>query len=298
MKNHFEYLWGHPTALIWEDALDYSIRNDRTLHNLDKIKLPDKVFFKNKANNLRKDLHASDEDLRRWQMRVEEMFSNMVRSVSPIIDGETVFIGFSWKNGKEFALKIAEYIKEDFKEQLKVNIVDLRDAKDTLYQELINKMEASTIAVILFTKDLHFDDGDGYGERPYSKPNVYFEFGFLKRHLKKLDLHSGVPRTIIISEDKFEVASDVIGLGRFNFSKKVTLDYYELFRRFLQLHRTLTEDMAIRAINSFIKRVEDEHGNAKITNEDFGGKSLHDFIEEKRGELREIVQKKYRDDIL
>jgi len=293
IEDHFRYIWNHPTTLFYEDATDSNTKRSDggQMHNLDRIKRPNRVTFEIKAKTLKSELNASSEDINRWRLRVEQMFGNMVKSVKPLSDEEAVFIGFSWRNGKIFAEKIQKFIEEDFQGRLKVNIVDLQEAKEPLYTELVSKMDSATIGLIIFTKVITLKEDEG--NKHYSRPNLYFEFGYLKKHLEMYDSNSDRPRTLILSENNFSVASDLDGLGRFTLSKKIELDYLKLLRRFIVLHRTLTEEIASFAVDNYVKRLEGAYYNGYITNKDFRGKSFATFIFETKEDLNNIVKKKY-----
>ncbi|RKR84202.1 putative nucleotide-binding protein with TIR-like domain [Mucilaginibacter gracilis] len=293
LEDHFRYIWNHPTTMVYEDATEAdSKRSDGgRIQNLDKIKRPDKVNFEIKAKILRTELNASAKDVNKWRVRVEQMFANMVRFVRPTNDEEVVFIGFSWNNGRGFALKIQKFIEHDFQGWLKVNIVDLADAKEPLYSELIGKMNSSTIGLIIFTKDITIKEEGG--SKSYSRPNLYFEFGYLKKHLEKYEPYSDYSRTLIMSENNYSVATDLQDLGRFTLTKKIEIDYYQLLRRFILLHRTLTDEMAIYAVNSYISRLEEAYHKGTISNKDFRGKSYEHYINEIKEEMNKIIEKKY-----
>jgi hypothetical protein len=293
IEDHFRYMWNHPTTLFYEDATKsfFDEENENKLQQLEHIKMPHNVSFDTKAQRIKERFPSiTDEKINRWKFRVERMFSNMTRIMETSPESETVFIGFSFKNGKGIADETRTYLEEDFLQSLKVFIVDIMDGQDPLYDELTNKMKGATIGLIFFTKDIEesLEDTKNY----YSRPNLYFEFGYLLNHVEKY----GPPlsRIMIFSEDGLITPSDFQDLARYPLIKNPLLDYCHIIEKILKINRTLTERIAINAVNKFVERLQTAYNNKKIIDKDLNGKTFNDFKNETKIKLTNVIKKRFK----
>lgn len=269
LEDHFRYIWNHPTTLFYEDCTKAFIdsKNDHRLERLSEIKIPSEVNFDYKMSRFKERFPGNtDEKLNRWKFQVERMFSNMTRVIETTPESETIFIGFSFKNGKHLADEIRNFLESDFPDSLNINIVDLIEGKQTLYRELIDMMNGATIGLMFFTRDLKEDDPTE--EKHYSRPNLYFEFGYLLKHVEKFG--PPIRRIMAFKEDKLIVPSDFQDIFQFRLQKNSYLDYIYILERILSVNKTLTERVASQAVSKMFDRLQIAYDTKKVNDADIG----------------------------
>lgn len=289
LEDHFRYLWTHPTTLVYEDATNYTFDSNGYLEGLTDIKEPQEISFDNKANKF-KSIYASKVDenkIDKWKFRVEGMFRDMTRIVESSPESETVFIAFSFANGKRMADILKQFLLEDFSSgTLRVNVVDLNSAKKTLHVELIQKMDEATMAVILFTKDILEKDDANH----YSRPNIYFEYGYLLSHIKKFG--NPIERITLFSEKGLSAATDFQDVGRFEYSKNEILNYLVLVERILNVNKTLTLETAKKVLDKCIDRLQDYYNMGKL-DEELSSKTFIDYKNEIKSTIMSIISRRF-----
>ncbi len=292
LEDHFRYIWTHPTTLVYEDATNYRFDGIHNLENLNQIKEPQDISFEHKISKFKSRYsHKVDEDkVNKWKFRVERMFRDTTRTIEAAPESETVFIAFSFANGKSTADKFKDYLTEDFPpDTLKVNIVDLNSAKKTLHAELIQKMEEATLGVILFTKDIieQWESNTTY----FSRPNIYFEYGYLLSHIKRFG--NPIERITIFFEKGLASATDFQDVGRFEYSKSDLANYIVLVERIIAVNRTLTQTISKKIVDNCIKRLQEAFTKGQAF-EDMNGKKFSDYKNEIKGKLTLVILKRFK----
>lgn len=111
VEDHFRYMWTHPTTLMYEDATNYQFDGKKRLESLESIKSPQEISFEYKTNKFKKNYakQLGEDKINKWKFRVERMFRNMTRVIDVVPEAETVFIAFSFLNGKQMCDSIKEF---------------------------------------------------------------------------------------------------------------------------------------------------------------------------------------------
>jgi hypothetical protein len=293
LEDHLRYLWNHPTTLYYEGAtkayLDKHANN--RLENLHEIKEPHEVSYESKAIRLKKIFGTSDNRLNRAKFLVERMFNSMTRRIEVTPEAETIFLAFSFKNGKSMAEDFRICLEEDFGDTLKVIIVDVVNGQEPLYTELTKQMSSATIALMLFTKDIK--EGQGKTAKYYSRPNVYWEFGKLHERVEKYG--NPLRRIILFHEEGVEVPTDYQDLGRLLLRKKLHFDYQEVIARLFEVSKTLSEPIAEVAIDKYLSRFQDAYDNGKVSTKELPeGKTFNEFKSEIKVRLKNVLHKRFK----
>jgi predicted nucleotide-binding protein len=291
LEDHFRYIWNHPTTMFYEDCTDAEFDDElgAKLDKLNEIRVPNNVTFNIKINRLKTKLNISEEKLKRWQFKIEGMFKNMTRIIQETPQAETIFIGFSFINGEIIAKEINKFLDIDFGTSLKVNIVDIAKGNDTLFTALTQQMQEATIAMIFLTKDIK-DNSNGENLY-YSRPNIYFELGYLYSHLSKYG--PALKRIITFAEDDKLVPSDFKDAYCFKMTKNVYLDYVEILNRILDINRTLTLKTAEEAVLKMLERLQEAYNNKIIDDNSFSQKSFNDYKSYVKGKLMSTINNRF-----
>jgi hypothetical protein len=137
-------------------------------------------------------------------------------------------------------------------------------------------MRDATMGLVIFTKDIRAEV-DGIIKH-YSKPNIYFEHGYLMSKFKKAYGEEEMFRRLLIFyEAGAEIASDTKDMHNFDLNMNPLLTYEKILLRILEVATTLTGEIAINAINNYIERLQKAYNTNLIAREDFAGKNFEEF---------------------
>lgn len=216
IRNHFWYIWHHSTTLLCRDATRFAIDNYNEIVDLQIIKEPENISYKNKRERVRKIAENSgrvipDATLNSWQQTVEHSFRHMTREIPLPIKREKVFIGFAFRKVDEID-KLKDYLRNDFK-NLDVEIVDLIRQGADLYSTLMTRLKRATMGLFFLTEDIQQAAKKDIPEKErsvfHARPNVYFELGYLLGRFAEEYGKSALKRIGIFIEENVEVPSDI-----------------------------------------------------------------------------------------
>lgn len=188
--DNFRYLWNHQTTLYCKDATHYVINEKESLK---KIRKPFDLTFESKAKRLKdleKVLVHKEEDwtaerkIKQWRFLLKQMVMHSTKIFQESPTSESIFLACSWrpditgeKKPNKYALELESFLKEDFDSAIDIKLV-ITGPGEGLFDKIYTYLRQSTLGIIIITKDIEANDG-AY----YSKPNIYYEHGFLVSHL-------------------------------------------------------------------------------------------------------------------
>jgi Predicted nucleotide-binding protein containing TIR-like domain len=205
--SHFRYIWQHPLTMYSTDATNY----DKGVNNtLSKIKEPFEISYLSKALRIEKEILSKKRIVEKFEIDLWKQYckNELIRYCSKYNsdqDPETIsissgkktikpipiFIVGSWKkiDSSEFSdtstymneLKgfINKYFVGESCKGLKLNpiIVDAEDG-EKIQDQIFQNLNLSQLGIVVQTNDYKDEKGT-------SRPNVYFERGYLMGRLSK-----------------------------------------------------------------------------------------------------------------
>lgn len=221
---NFLYLWRHELTMDCEDATHFKSLGTEP-GKLSEIKTPMEIEYNAKARRLantrKKEQPSIDWDVKfnDWKIGAKYRLNVYTTETSPTPEREKLFIACSWDkndNPNKDAQILCEWLSEDFKH---INTLILKVTEGSIFDNTLNReLRDSTLAIIIQNSDI-----DGKNNRFYAKPNVYYEFGYFKRHFDS-NLKSPI---FVFSEEEVVVPSNASNIVRRNFKKnKIFLKYH------------------------------------------------------------------------
>jgi hypothetical protein len=280
--SHFKYLWKHPTTIYCNDATDYSRDVKDTLH---LIKEPHLVSFFSKAKRLKKltlhEIYQSELDLWKQYCKKEliRYCSKFVRHSFHEIDVKSkrhikvkhipIFIVGSWRQGdtSNYMDSINDFIKYEFgigKNKglgLDPIIVDADDGED-IVRLIYDNLNLSQLGIVIQTGDLSTENE----KSKHSKPNVYYEKGYLMGRLgRKPDRFNREKSLVMVfKEYTAHMESDNSTLSYTPFED--IADFKNQFFRVVKWLWDITEldsEYALELLKKYKETLRDEHKNAR-----------------------------------
>lgn len=158
-----------------------------------------------------------------------------------------------------------------------------------MHLELIQKMDEATMALIFFTKDI--TENQEPSQNHFSRPNIYFEYGYLLSHIKKFG--NPIERITLFTEEGLSVATDFQDIGKYEYSKKELMNYMVVVERILNVNKTLTEKTAKEVVSNCIARLDKFFLEERISERDFPNKSFREYKNLVNGKFMNTVAKRF-----
>lgn len=245
----FRYLWNHPQTLYYNDVIDYG-QDGRP-----KIKEPEKIEFTNKSNRI-EDLEkmsggtlTAKEDIIKFKSLLEQNLRRYTRSFYKEKTQDSIFIACSWEHDEitnrnepnKHAKSLQKQLLSDFGNIIKP-IVVITELGADVFETIESELENSTLGIIIITKDIESNN------KFYTKPNVYYEFGFLRNLLKS--------KVVALVQDGAIAPSNASNKGYNNFNNNILLEYLKIIIWIAENYRAIPPEMIIRALHDHEKRIK------------------------------------------
>lgn len=257
--DNFRYLWNHQTTLYCKDATHYIVNEKESLK---KIRKPFDLTFESKSKRLRdleKTIINSDEEktpdrkIKQWRFLLKQMVLHSTKIFQENNSSESIFIACSWrpditgdKTPNKYALELETYLREDFSSAIEIKLV-VTGPGEGLFDKIYTFLRQSTLGIILITKDIESLDG-----KFYSKPNIYYEHGFLVSHLDA----RRTSRVIALVKNGSTPPTNADDRGYINFdADKLALRYGKIISWLKERCETVGKDQIENAVRNHKKRL-------------------------------------------
>lgn len=279
IRNHFWYIWHHSTTLLCRDATRFAIDSYNEIIDLQIIKEPENISYKNKRERVRKIAEDNgrvipDATLNSWQQTVEHSFRHMTRQVPLPIKREKVFIGFAFRKAED-VYKLRKSLRQDFT-NLDVEIVDLIGEGTDLYSSLMTRLRSATMGFFFLTEDIQqiieSETTNGKPATYHARPNVYFELGYLLGRFVEEYGGSALKRIRIFIEENVEVPSDIGPIYRTIIPTDThpLIYYYYVLNNLIINYTALDASTAKSVVENYYNRLAEEidKEDGEITEDD------------------------------
>lgn len=257
--DNFRYLWNHQTTFYCKDATHYVINEKESLK---KIRKPFDLTFESKAKRLKdleKVLIRKEEDrtpekkIKQWRFLLKQMVLHSTKIFQENPTSESIFLACSWrtditgdKNPNKYALELEGFLKEDFDSAIDIKLV-VTGPGEGLFDKIYTYLRQSTLGIVIITKDIEATDG-----KFYSKPNIYYEHGFLVSHLDA----RRTSRVIALVKNGSTPPTNADDRGYVNFEPdRLALRYGKIIGWLKERCETVGKEQIEYAVNNHKKRL-------------------------------------------
>jgi hypothetical protein len=256
--DNFRYIWNHQQTIYYKDAYieDPSGRI--------KILEPENIKYSNKGSglaNIEKGITSnlvSQEQIAKHTLFLAKNLKNLSRTYVRAEKEISIFIACSWEiNSKtnknqpnKHATDLQKQINQDFGNIFTPVLVVTPPGGD-VFSEIETSLQNSTLGIIIITKDIKSADG-----KFYTRPNVYYEYGYLRRSLDQ--------KVLALVQNGATPPSNTNNKGYHTFENDLLFEYLHILKWILRNYDYISLDTVIRAVYAHIARLEIHKNSATL----------------------------------